>query len=88
MLIIGGDGPQEKKPSAFPSKMKAKPRTMIGGDQPDEENETDDEMAEDDRMDAEGQKDHAVELLKKGLTAGNNDRIKKALEAFVYACKE
>jgi hypothetical protein len=77
MLIIGGDGPGKRK------------RDRIGGGD-DYEDESEPSNDEGGGMDMDAKKTEAARLLVKALGASPEatTRVKKALEAFVYACTD
>lgn len=80
MLIIGGEG--------RPTKAK---RNMIGGGGDEEAADMAEDDAEDDGgMDMDAKKSEAARMLVKALGASPDatTRVKKALEAFVYACTD
>lgn len=80
IAIIGGPGKEEeKKPSAFPSKLK--PKRMIGGP-PDEEEATDEEAPE---MGMDEKKDEALRIM--GVPKEQRAQFGKALESFIAACE-
>jgi hypothetical protein len=75
ILVIGGE-PQKGDMPEKAAKKKAP--AMIGGDEPDGDEE------ESPGMDGEAQKLEAAKIL----FPDNPKRAVKALEAFIYACKE